>query len=148
MCLLDAVVEPDLLQILVDLYLVEVFAGRQTKAVTSPDCDAAGAALGCQKLVEYARAVFGLGGCPDHGVDQGVLWWAEDEREELFEEGTLDEFGAVLGVAVAVQECAVEIHDDEQRLWFVKFGGWLVGYPEVCVTGYWNSFGHTRWRVP
>jgi len=147
MTLLDAVVEPDLLQVLVDLHFVEILAGRQAKAVAGPNGDAASAALGRQELVEYARAVFGLGGCPDHGVDHGVFWWAEDEREEVFEEGTLDEFGAVLGVAVAVQECAVKIHDDKQRLWVGEFGGWLVGYPEVCVTGYWNSFGHTRWCV-
>ena len=40
-----------------------------------------------------------------------VIWWAEDVGEELFEVGTFRVSGAIAGAAV--QECAVEIHDDE-----------------------------------
>lgn len=100
-------VVPDGRQALVDLDAGGVVGGGEAELVAGPDDDALGALGGGEQLRDHLVDVFGAGRGPDgdvEGVDAVV--------EELARVGPLDE---VEGVALvgAVEERAVEVHDDE-----------------------------------
>lgn len=109
-------VVPNGRQALVDLDAGGVVGGRETELVAGPDDDALCALGGREQLRDHLVDVFGPGRGPDgdvEGVDAVV--------EELARVRPLDE---VEGVALvgAVEERAVEVHDDEDAAGLAEGG--------------------------
>lgn len=109
-------VVPNGRQALVDLDAGGVVGGREAELVAGPDDDALCALGGREQLRDHLVDVFGPGRGPDgdvEGVDAVV--------EELARVRPLDE---VEGVALvgAVEERAVEVHDDEDAAGLAEGG--------------------------